>query len=198
MKRRALVIVDAQNDFMPGGKLAVPGGDEIVPVVETLLTDYWQLIVFTRDLHPKDHCSFEKQGGKWPPHCVVDTPGAALHDDLAVWVEEKSPDWVKVVNKGKDSRVESYSAFFYANRDGQTLLDGMLKERKIDEIVVCGLATDYCVKATVLDALGLRIPTTVLIDACRAVNVSPLDEKRALIEMVEAGACLAISGHMFR
>ena len=193
MKRRAIVVVDVQYDFLPGGSLAVTGGDEIVPVVRSALNARWDLAVFTRDWHPADHCSFKEQGGPWPRHCVQETHGADIHDDLRIWVDGHILASVGVIDKGMSVDVDSYSAFFDNQRKKKTALDELLKQHRVDEIYVCGLATDYCVKATVLDALDLRIPTTVIIDACRAVNVSPNDEREAMIEMLDHGAELAVA-----
>ncbi len=199
----ALVIVDLQNDFLPGGTLAVPGGDEAAKLVNQMLLDHyaadsnsqWDLIVATRDWHPAKHCGFKEQGGQWPVHCVKDTPGAEFSSKLVFGNEFE--DHVSVISKGTNETVDSYSAF-YDTPERKTELDEILKSFQIDEIFVCGLATDYCVKATVLAALDLRIPTTVIIDACRAVNVDPLDEVRALVDMLRVGAQLTVSENVYR
>jgi nicotinamidase/pyrazinamidase len=207
MNKRALIIVDPQKCFMPGGSLAVPNGDEILGGINRILmhrsgfSPRWRLIVVTQDWHPEDHCSFKKQGGPWSAHGVQGSTGAEFHDDL-VFGRGRIGDIV-VVQKGVDKEVDSYSAFFDNERKGKTELDDRLKRCGVDEVFVCGLATDYCVKATVLDALDLRLKTTVLIDACRAVNVNPGDEKKALVEMANGprngpGARLAVVEDIFR
>ncbi len=202
MSRRALIIVDPQNDFMPGGALAVPEGDAIVPAANRMLggtspAGQWDLVVITKDEHPPGHCSFKKQGGLWPPHCVQGTAGADIASGLVLDAPEK-PGLFVVVRKGWEQTGNSYSAFFDNTQEYKTELDAILKQRCIDEIFICGLATDYCVKFTVLDARDLRIPTTVVLDACRAVNTAPLDEKKALVEMAEAGAKLTVVDKVFR
>ena len=138
---RALIIVDFQNDFTPGGALAVPDGDQISQRINELaaMSEY-DLVVATRDWHPPDHGSFERHGGPWPPHCVAGTPGAELHPALARECIDV------VIDKGQDRDTEGYSAF-----DG-THLERILRDRGIDEVTICGLATDYCVKNTALDA----------------------------------------------
>src|SRR3712207_4906891 len=144
---RALVIVDFQNDFTPGGALAVPEGDRIADRIDALArSGDFDLVVATRDWHPPDHGSFAEQGGPWPPHCVQGTPGAELHPAL-----DRSLVDV-VVDKGQDPGTEGYSGF------EATELGTLLRERGIDAVTVVGLATDYCVKNTALDALreGLR------------------------------------------
>jgi nicotinamidase/pyrazinamidase len=173
----ALVIVDFQNDFTPGGALGVPGGDAIADRVNELAGDpRFDLVVATRDWHPRDHGSFTERGGIWPVHCVQGTEGAELFPGL---------DRAKVdviVDKGQDPGTEGYSGF------EATELESLLRERGIDRITVVGLATDYCVKNTVLDARRLGFDVTVDEDAVRAVDVSPGDGERAIDEMRAAGA----------
>jgi nicotinamidase/pyrazinamidase len=174
---RALLIVDFQNDFTPGGALAVREGDEIAPRVNQLAaSDDFDLVVATRDWHPADHGSFTAHGGTWPPHCVAGTPGAELHDAL----DAERVD--VIVDKGQDPRTEGYSAF------QATGLEGLLRERGVDEVVVVGLATDYCVKNTALDALRAGFAVGVDERAVRGVDVRPGDSQRALDELREAGA----------
>jgi nicotinamidase/pyrazinamidase len=174
---RALLVVDLQNDFFPGGALGVPGGDEVLEPVNALLREGgWDLVVATRDWHPADHGSFAEQGGPWPPHCVQGTPGAELHTDLA-------KDRIDaVVDTGQDPAVEGYSGF------QETDLAELLREREIDEVTVVGLATDYCVKHTALDALALGHAVEVDARAARAVEVRPGDGEAALAELEAAGA----------
>jgi nicotinamidase/pyrazinamidase len=178
---KALVIVDFQNDFTPpDGALAVPDGDAIAERLNELArSDEFDLVVATRDWHPPDHGSFAAQGGPWPVHCVADTPGAQLHAALdADRVDE-------IVDKGQDPGTEGYSGF-----EG-TRLDALLRERGIDQVTVAGLATDYCVKNTALDALRAGFQVTVDTSASRGVDVQPGDSERALGELREAGAALA-------
>jgi nicotinamidase/pyrazinamidase len=175
----ALIIVDYQNDFNPGGALAVAGGDEIAePINRLAADDRFALVVATRDWHPPDHSSFTEQGGTWPVHCVAGTPGAELHPAL-------DADRVDViVDKGRDRATEGYSAF-----DG-TNLGALLRERGIDRVTVVGLATDYCVKHTALDALSEGFPVTVDSTAVRGVDVQPGDSEHALEEVRAAGASI--------
>jgi nicotinamidase/pyrazinamidase len=179
---RALVIVDFQNDFTPGGALAVPDGDAIADRINGLAAsgDY-DLVVATRDWHPPDHASFETQGGPWPVHCVRDTPGAAFHPAM----DEIEVD--AVVDVGRERNDEGYSGF--ENSD----LARMLRDRDVDAVYVCGLATDYCVRASAIDACREGFEVTVVEDAIRGVEVSEGDSARALAEMREAGARTATS-----
>jgi nicotinamidase-related amidase len=174
---RALVIVDFQNDFTPGGALAVTGGDEIAERINALAAsgDY-ELVVATRDWHPPDHGSFTERGGTWPVHCVADSPGAALHpalDTAAIDV---------ILDKGQDPATEGYSGF------EATGLEDLLRERGVDELTIVGLATDYCVKNTALDALRLGFRVTVDPAGVRGVDVQPGDSERALDALRAAGA----------
>jgi nicotinamidase-related amidase len=177
---RALVIVDFQNDFTPpDGALAVPDGDAIAERLNELArSGEFDLVVATRDWHPPDHGSFAERGGPWPVHCVADTPGSQLHPALDASVLDA------IVDKGQDPGTEGYSGF-----EG-TRLEELLRERGIDEVTVVGLATDYCVKNTALDALRAGFQVTVDTGAVRGVDVSPGDSERALDELREAGAAL--------
>jgi nicotinamidase/pyrazinamidase len=174
----ALVIVDFQNDFTPGGALAVPHGDEIAPRVRELAeSGRFDLVVATRDWHPPDHGSFDSAHppGPWPPHCVRDTPGAQLHDAAP-------SDRVDViVDKGQDPGTEGYSGF------EATDLEQLLRDRGIDKVTVVGLATDYCVKNTALDALRKGFAVEVDSAAVRGIDVEPGDVDRALDEVRRAG-----------
>jgi nicotinamidase/pyrazinamidase len=173
----ALVIVDFQNDFTPGGALAVPDGDAIAERLNELAADpRFDLVVATRDWHPPDHGSFTDQGGTWPPHCVQDSDGAELHPAL----DRARVD--VVVDKGQDPETEGYSAF------ERTELGELLRKRGIDAVTVVGLATDYCVKNTALDALRAGFAVTVDAEAVRGVDVEKGDSKRALDELRDAGA----------
>jgi NAD+ synthetase len=173
----ALVVVDMQNDFCPGGALAVPGGDLLAPRIREAAAAAGT-VVATRDWHPPDHCSFAAQGGPWPAHCVAGTAGAQLHPSVA------DMRFDLVVDKATEPDREAYSDF-----DG-TGLDGWLRERGVRRVVVAGLATDYCVRATALDAVREGFETTVLADAIGAVDVHPGDGARAHAEVRAAGARL--------
>jgi nicotinamidase/pyrazinamidase len=176
----ALLVIDFQNDFTPGGALAVPQGDEIADRINALAADdRFELVLATRDWHPPDHGSFADKGGPWPPHCVQGTEGAELHPAL---------DRAKVdviVDKGQDPGTEGYSGF-----EG-TDLEQLLRERGIDTVTVVGLATDYCVKNTALDAVRAGFEVTVDSSAVRGVNVEPGDSERALNELRDAGATVS-------
>ena len=177
---RALVIVDFQNDFTPGGALAVPHGDEIADRINALAASGdFELVVATRDWHPADHNSFAEQGGPWPVHCVAGTEGAELHpalDRAAIDV---------IVDKGQDPATDGYSGF-----DG-TNLGELLRERGIGELTIVGLATDYCVKQTALEGLREGFAVTVDSTAVRGVEAEPGDSRRALEQIRAAGAAIA-------
>ena len=175
-KKDALVIVDLQNDFCPGGALAVPDGDKIVPLVNALIPKF-ENVFTTQDWHPADHISFEAQGGTWPPHCVVGTPGVNLHPDLLV-------EGTIRINKGGESDKEAYSGF------QGTDLEDQLKDQGVERIFVCGLATDYCVKATVLDGIQSGFEMMVIADAIMGVEVRPGDSSFAIENMKGAGATI--------
>jgi nicotinamidase/pyrazinamidase len=170
----ALLIVDFQNDFTPGGALAVPDGDAIAAPLARLL-DRFELVIATRDWHPPGHGSFSV----WPVHCVQGTPGAELHPAL----DRSSVDLV--LDKGEDPESPGYSAF------ADTGLHGRLRERGVDRLIVAGLATDYCVRATVLDARAAGFDVVVVEDAIRGVDVEAGDSERAIAEMKAAGAVFA-------
>jgi nicotinamidase/pyrazinamidase len=186
----ALIVVDVQNDFAdPSGSLSVAGGEAIIPSVNEEIQaalDAGATVVYTQDWHPAHTPHFAQDGGIWPVHCVQDTWGAALHPTLSV----VGP----VVRKGANGE-DGYSGF--TMRDpvtGETVpteLEALLRERAIGGVVVAGLATDYCVKATALDAIRLGFATTVLTDAIAAVDLEPGDGERAAAEMAAAGATLA-------
>ena len=180
----ALVVVDIQNDFCAGGSLAVPDAEAVIPVMNDYLEQATQAqmpIFVSRDWHPPVTSHFAAYGGTWPPHCVQGTPGAEQHPDLRV------PASALVASKGMDPRDDGYSNMDALLPDGQQLLD-RLRADGITRILVGGLATDYCVKATTLDALREGLEVTLLLDACRAVEMNPGDGERAVAEMVSAGA----------
>ena len=175
----ALIIVDVQNDFCPGGALPVPEGDQIIPVLNDYINIFKKAkanIFATRDWHPPNHISFKTQGGPWPSHCVQNSEGAKFHPDL------KLPSDVTIISKATNPLREAYSGF-----DG-TDLASTLKAQGVNRIFVGGLATDYCVKNTVFDARKLGFGTVLLLDAVRGINVRPDDVKEAIAEMVKNGA----------
>jgi nicotinamidase/pyrazinamidase len=175
----ALVIVDVQNDFLSGGSLAVPQGEQVVPVVNQYLELFRsrRLPVFmTRDWHPADHVSFLARGGMWPPHCVQGTQGAAFASEIELSGEET------IISKADNRDRDSYSNF------EETELENRLKSLGVKRVFAGGLATDYCVLNTVRDALKLGFEVALLTDITRAVNVKPGDGERAEEEMIELGA----------
>ena len=177
----ALVVVDVQNDFCPGGALAVTDGDAVVPVLNEHIVAAQQagsIVVASRDWHPEDHCSFDAQGGPWPRHCVRDTEGSAFHPDL------KLPDDVLVVSKGKATDRDNYSAF------DDTGLADTLHKRGVERVWVGGLAQDVCVRATVLDACDAGFETHLIAEATRPVDLNPGDGERAIEAMRAAGALI--------
>jgi nicotinamidase/pyrazinamidase len=177
---RALLIIDFQNDFTAGGALAVPDGDAIGEPVGRL-AERFDLVFATRDWHPPDHASFEPQGGPWPVHCVRDTPGAEFHPAM----EGIELDAVVEVGRGRED--EGYSGF------EKSELAAILRSHEVDDVYVCGLATDYCVRASAIDACREGFAVTVVEDAIRAVEVEPGDGERALDDMRAAGARVATS-----
>lgn len=180
----ALIVVDVQNDFCPGGALAVPEGDAVVPVLNAYVQraeSAGMLVVASRDWHPAETAHFRAFGGPWPPHCVRETPGAAFHPALRL------PDDALVVSKGMDRRDDGYSAFEGVATDGRTIREE-LRARGVTRLHVGGLATDYCVRATVLDGLRAGFEVYLLTDAARPVEVHPGDGERATAEMFAAGA----------
>ncbi|MBI4660319.1 MAG: bifunctional nicotinamidase/pyrazinamidase [Verrucomicrobia bacterium] len=193
---KALIIVDVQNDFLPGGPLAVPDGDAVIPIVNRVQA-LFPLVVATQDWHPPDHGSFAaNHPGRrpfeqidlnglpqtlWPVHCVQGSTGAALAAALS---QERV---AKVFQKGTDAGIDSYSGFFDNGHRRATGLGEWLKDQGVTEVYVCGLATDYCVKFTALDAAALGLTTYLLEDACRGVNLMPNDVRNALEEMRRAG-----------
>ena len=180
--REALLIIDFQNDFCPGGALPVVDGDAIAPRVNELLdSGRFDLVVATRDWHPANHASFVEQGGPWPPHCVQGSQGAELHASL----DRSRIDHIVDVGTGVDD--EGYSGF--ENSD----LARLLRDHDAGEVYVCGLATDYCVRASAIDACREGFDVTVVEDAVRAVEVNPGDSERAFQDMRDAGARIASS-----
>jgi len=175
----ALLLVDLQRDFLPGGALGVPEGDQVVPVLNEMIALFNARrlpIVATRDWHPANHCSFQAQGGPWPPHCVQGTPGADWADELEL------PSQALVISKGSEAGHEAYSGF------QGTDLARQLNDRGCRRLFVGGLATDYCVLQTVLDARKLGFDVQVIEEAIRAVNVNPGDGIKAVDLMLDRGA----------
>lgn len=178
-KGDALLISDIQNDFLSGGSLAVPGGNQVIPVLNGYIDQFInrQLPVFaTRDWHPSKHCSFIRQGGPWPEHCIAGSKGAEFSADLRL------PDSAFIISKGTDVEREGYSSF--SNRTFKQQLDNAGSRR----LFIGGLATDYCVLNTVRDALNFHYQVFLLTDAIRAVNVQKQDGENAINEMIEKGA----------
>jgi nicotinamidase/pyrazinamidase len=202
---KALIIVDVQNDFCPGGALAVADGDAIVPVINSLHGKF-DLVVATQDWHPPDHASFASNHANrtigelininghpqvlWPDHCVQGSEGAALRADL------DQSKIAKVFQKGQNREVDSYSGFFDNGHQIATGLGDYLNEAKVDEVYLCGLATDYCVKFTALDARMLGFETVLVTDACRGVNLQADDSEKAIAEMREAGVRVVSSNEI--
>ncbi|MEJ7553379.1 MAG: nicotinamidase [Aquificaceae bacterium] len=176
----ALIVVDMQRDFMPGGALPVQEGDKIIPRLNQYIRLFFERglpVFFTRDWHPPDHISFKDQGGVWPPHCVQDTEGAKFHPDLYI-----PPDNRFIISKGTSRDFDAYSGF------QGTMLDQLLKERGIRRVFVGGVATDYCVKNTVLGAINLGYEAFLLLDGIKGVDVKQGDSERAIEDMLGAGA----------
>ncbi|HEX8552279.1 MAG TPA: bifunctional nicotinamidase/pyrazinamidase [Abditibacteriaceae bacterium] len=201
---KTLVIVDVQNDFCPGGALAVREGDTIVPIINALQSRF-DLVVATQDWHPADHRSFASQWNLspgelvelngvtqvlWPDHCVQNTSGAELHPAL------ETSRIAKVFHKGTDREVDSYSGFFDNGRRHHTGLERWLRTQGASELWVCGLATDYCVQATALDAVNLGFHTTVIADACRAVELQAGDADRAFAKLQDNGVRVVSSDEL--
>ncbi len=204
-REKALILVDLQNDFLPSGALAVPDGNEVVPVAN-LLQLHFDRVVATQDWHPADHGSFAANhagrspgdlielGGQpqilWPVHCVQGTPGAELAPGL------ERPKIEKVFFKGVDREVDSYSAFFDNAAQRSTGLGEYLRDTGVGEIYVMGLATDYCVQFSAIDAAKLGFTTYAIEDGCRGVDLQPGDSERAFVTMRRAGVELVSSGEI--
>ena len=202
MTQRALLLVDLQNDFCAGGALAVADGDSTIDVANLLIRAAKILgdtVVASQDWHPANHGSFASQHGVepysqgmldglpqtfWPDHCVQGSDGAEFHPLLT------QQDIDAVFRKGESVNIDSYSAFFDNGHRQKTGLDAWLREHEINELIVLGLATDYCVKFTVLDALALGYTVNVITDGCRGVNIQPQDSANAFMEMAAEGATL--------
>lgn len=195
--KKALIIVDVQNDFIPGGALAVNEGDKIVPLINELMkSGKYDVIVATKDWHPKKHKSFASNnnaevgsmgvlGGEpqvmWPDHCVQNTKGSEFHEDLDLHKIDK------VFTKGSNPEIDSYSGFFDNDKKSATGMGEYLKKVQIKEVDVVGLALDYCVKATAIDAKNLGFKTNVIKDFTRSVNLTKGDDEKAVLELKENG-----------
>lgn len=193
----ALVLVDIQNDFMSSGALAVPRADEVVPVANALIQRFGNMVVATQDWHPPGHSSFaSSHSGKvpgdvveidgvqqtlWPDHCVQQSAGASFHSGLDV------SGIHHVVRKGADPRIDSYSGFFDNDQRHSTGLEVLLKRHRVSRLLLAGVATDYCVLFTALDARRLGFQVVVVKDGCRAVGLNPSDESDAWTSMKQAG-----------
>jgi nicotinamidase/pyrazinamidase len=202
---RALILADIQNDFLPGGALAVPDGDAVIPIANRLQAAF-PIVVATQDWHPPDHGSFAANhpGNKafdqidlnglpqtlWPVHCVQNSAGAALAAKL---IQNR---YARIFQKGTDAGIDSYSAFFDNGHRKSTGLGEWLKGKGIAEVFVCGLTTDYCVKFTALDAVQLGFKTNVIEDATRGINLRPNDVKNAIAEMKRAGVNIVQSAEL--
>jgi len=189
---KALIVVDVQNDFFEGGALAVPQSNSIIPLVNQLI-NHFDLVVFTQDWHPANHKSFAcNHEGKnsfemidlhgipqvlWPSHCVQNTFGANFKDEIVV------PSNAIIIQKGTDTEVDSYSGFYDNQKHHATGLGDFLSKTRVTEVYVCGLATDYCVKYTAIDAVNEGITTYLVADATKAVNTQPTDYENAINEM---------------
>lgn len=180
-----LIIVDCQYDFFPGGKLAVPDGEAIIPVINRWIdkaTASGATIVTTRDWHPPEHCSFESQGGTWPEHCVQETHGAQLHDQI------NFPDDMILQSKGEKPSRDQYSGF------DDTDLDRKLNDRGIERLWLTGLALDVCVQATAVDAAKRGFKVYVLLPGTRAVELNPGDARKAIDRIEKAGGQVIKNG----
>ena len=198
----ALLVVDVQNDFLPGGALAVPDGDQVIPIVNRLV-ECFALVLATQDWHPANHGSFaanhpNRRPGEmidlngirqilWPVHCVQGSPGAAFSAQL------RTERFSNVFRKGVDPGIDSYSGFFDNGRKRSTGLAEYLRDRNVDELFICGLATDYCVKFSAFDSIGSGIRTHVIEDACRGVDLKPGDSAAAIAAMRDAGVSIVES-----
>lgn len=190
LQKSALLFVDIQNDFCPGGALGVSEGDQIIPVVNSLIKKF-PLVVATQDWHPPDHISFKEKGGPWPPHCVQGTRGAELHPDIDA--KEIDIRLRKAFTPDKDA----YSSFEAVDDAGRSL-DEIMKSKDVRQLYIVGLATDYCVLASAMDGLKNGYDVFVVTDAVRAVNVNPEDGQKALEQMAKGGAHLITSGQILK
>jgi nicotinamidase/pyrazinamidase len=201
----ALLVVDIQNDFLPGGALAVPDGDQVIPIANRLM-GFFSLILATQDWHPANHGSFaanhpNRHPGEvinlngimqvlWPVHCVQGSSGAAFSAQL------RTERFSKIFKKGIDPGIDSYSGFFDNGKKRSTGLTEYLRDRNVNQLFICGLATDYCVKFSALDSINSGIRTHVIEDACRGVELNPGDSAAAIAEMRQAGVSIVESASL--
>jgi nicotinamidase/pyrazinamidase len=201
----ALLVVDIQNDFLPGGALAVPDGDQVIPIANRLV-GFFSLILATQDWHPANHGSFaanhlNRHPGEvinlngimqvlWPVHCVQGSSGAAFSAQL------RTERFSKVFRKGIDPGIDSYSGFFDNGKRRSTGLAEYLRDRRVNQLFICGLATDYCVKFSALDGVDSGVRTHVIEDACRGVELNPGDSAAAIAEMRKAGVSIVESASL--
>ncbi|QDU32861.1 nicotinamidase/pyrazinamidase [Poriferisphaera corsica] len=204
---KAIILVDIQNDFCPGGSLAVPEGDLIIPIANNLIPCF-QHVIATKDWHPVDHQSFASQHPNqqigdlinlhglpqtlWPEHCIQGTAGSDFHPNL------NTSAITHITHKGTDPTIDSYSAFFDNGKRKQTDLHEYLQSHNIKDLYILGLATDYCVKSTVLDALSLGYNTHVIGDGIRGVNLKPNDSQQAIQDMTKSGAICIKSSQLIQ
>jgi len=180
---KTLLVVDVQNDFCPGGSLAVPDGDKVVDIINKIRDNY-ELVIFTLDTHPEDHCSFKENGGLWPPHCVVQTEGHKLHKDIIT-----KPEDLFVV-KGTNKEADSYSGFKDDNGKATTL-DLVIEASNIDEVDICGLASEYCVAFTAQDAISSNLKTNIITDGCRCIDKAT--EEQTFSDLKDVGVNFKVS-----
>lgn len=194
IKDAALLIVDVQNDFCPGGALAVPEGDRVVAPLSRIAEAFATtglLVLASRDWHHRITTHFSEHGGAWPPHCIQNSPGAAFHPDLQL------PEGTLIISKGESADSDSYSAFDGLSQDGRTLTE-ILSGMKIRRVYVGGLATDYCVRSSALDARKAGFAVVLLIDAVAGVDVTAGDSEKALEEMQLAGITFSTTEEVIR
>jgi len=201
----ATLVIDIQNDFLPGGALPVPEGDQVIPVINAITRKH-DLVLATQDWHPRNHGSFaanhpnrmpgeviELNGIRqilWPVHCVQETFGADFPATL------RTENFAKIFRKGTDPEIDSYSGFFDNGKKRSTGLADYLRDRSVDRIFLCGLATDYCVKFSALDSVEAGFRTVLIVDACRGVDLRPGDSTRALETMRRAGVSITQSADL--
>lgn len=183
LENSALIVVDMQNDFLPGGSLEVPNSDTIIPIINEYIEffeKHQSLIVFTRDWHPENHISFKENGGIWPRHCIQNTKGAEIHSEIYI------PKESLIISKAFEPTIEAYSGFQNTN------LHEELQRRNIKNLYICGVATDYCVLNTVIDALEKGYKVYLLVDAIKGVDIKPNDSEEAIKKMISKGAELLV------
>ena len=186
---KALIVVDVQNDFCEGGPLAVSGADEILaPINELIMSDVFDVVVLTQDWHPANHSSFKENNGPWPRHCVQGTSGADFKSGLAIYpYDDLVTPWPKIIQKGMDPAIDSYSGFYDNDGKNPTGLTEYLKDMEIDEVYCVGLALNFCVKATALDAVKEGFKTFVYLPGCRGISTWLGEISHTIATMEQAG-----------